>query len=202
LRPDRASRRDKPMPSSACATVTPSASLRDKISSVVKSPNIGGRRHHRRRKARAFLVGPVADADRHFRLDPGVVQGPDDFERGERAEHAVELAAGRLGCRDGNQGPPAVLTCRVPCAGRTSSRAHRHAPRAPQPRRRCGNQSRTCSSSGQASAAARRLWEWREFLRFQKIASHRRAESIWQVGCDFGHSAFRKTRVRRGGLAW
>ena len=58
---------------------------------------IGGRGHRRRRKARAFLVGPVDDADRRFRLDPGIVERADHFERGQRAEHAVELAAGRLG---------------------------------------------------------------------------------------------------------
>ena len=59
--------------------------------------DIGGRRHRRRRKARAFLVGPVADADRRLGLDAGIVQGAHHFERGERAEHAVILAAGRLG---------------------------------------------------------------------------------------------------------
>src|SRR5205814_1959510 len=58
---------------------------------------IGRRRHRRRRKARAFLVGPVDDADRGFRLDPGVIERADDLERCQRAEHAVELAAGRLG---------------------------------------------------------------------------------------------------------
>ena len=59
--------------------------------------DIGGGGHHRRRKTRALLVGPVADADRHFGFDAGIVQRAHHFERGERAEHAVELAAGRLG---------------------------------------------------------------------------------------------------------
>src|SRR5664280_2248119 len=58
---------------------------------------IGRRGHRRRREARAFLVGPVDDADRRFRFDPGVIEGADDLERRQRAEHAVEFATGRLG---------------------------------------------------------------------------------------------------------
>ncbi len=59
--------------------------------------DIGGRGHHRRREPRAFLVGPVADADRHLGFDPGIVEGANHFERGQRTEHAVILAAGWLG---------------------------------------------------------------------------------------------------------
>ena len=58
--------------------------------------DVSGGSHHRRRKARAFLIGPVGDADRKFGLDPGIVERADNFERGQRAEHAVELSAGRL----------------------------------------------------------------------------------------------------------
>ena len=55
------------------------------------------RRDHRRRVARAFLVGPVGDLDRVAGLDLEVVERTHDFQRAEHAEHAVELAAGRLG---------------------------------------------------------------------------------------------------------
>ena len=60
-------------------------------------PGIGGRAHHRRGEARAFLIGPVHQAERRLGLDPGVVERTQHFERRQRAEHAVELAAGRLG---------------------------------------------------------------------------------------------------------
>ena len=89
------------MLSSACAT-------RDALGILARQnvvggeiADIGGRRHHRRREARAFLVGPVADADRRLGFDPGIVEGADHFQRGERAEHAVILAAGRLGVEMG-----------------------------------------------------------------------------------------------------
>ena len=59
--------------------------------------DIGRRRHHGRRETRAFLVGPVDDADRHLGFDPGVIERANHLERRQRAEHAVELAAGRLG---------------------------------------------------------------------------------------------------------
>jgi len=59
--------------------------------------DIGRRPHHGRREARAFLVGPVDDADRGLGLDPGIVECAHHFEGGQRAKHAVELASGRLG---------------------------------------------------------------------------------------------------------
>lgn len=59
--------------------------------------DIGSRSHHRRREARAFLVGPVDDADRRFGLDAGIVERADHFQRAERPQDAVILPAGRLG---------------------------------------------------------------------------------------------------------
>src|SRR3546814_13341990 len=50
-----------------------------------------------RGEARALLVGPHRDLDGRRRLDAVVVQGADDLEAGQHTEHAVELAAGRLG---------------------------------------------------------------------------------------------------------
>ena len=46
---------------------------------------VGRRGHRRRGKARAFLIGPVDDAERRLGLDPGIVQRPHYFERGQRA---------------------------------------------------------------------------------------------------------------------
>ncbi len=48
-------------------------------------------------EARAFLVRPVDDDDGVLRLDVEVVHRAYDFETSEHAEHAVILAAGRLG---------------------------------------------------------------------------------------------------------
>jgi hypothetical protein len=59
--------------------------------------DIGGRGHHRRRKARAFFVGPVADADRALRLDPSIVEGAHHFKCCQRAQDAVVLAPRGLG---------------------------------------------------------------------------------------------------------
>ena len=100
--------------------------------------DIGGGGHHRRREARAFLVGPVDDADRRFGFDPGVVQRAHHFQRAERAEHAVILAAGRLGVEmradaDGRLRHVASLA-----QAEHASRAHRHAPPGRRPRRPCG----------------------------------------------------------------
>ena len=53
-------------------------------------------RQHRRRIARALLVGPVGDDDRMLGLDAEIVQRADHLQPAEHAEHAVELAAGRL----------------------------------------------------------------------------------------------------------
>ena len=53
-------------------------------------------RHHRRREARAFLVGPGRDLDGGVGLVAEVVEGADDLEAREYAVDAVELAAGRL----------------------------------------------------------------------------------------------------------
>jgi hypothetical protein len=52
---------------------------------------------HGRGEARAFLVGPVGDHDRVLGLDAEIVERAHDFEAAEHAEHAVILAAGRLG---------------------------------------------------------------------------------------------------------
>ena len=54
------------------------------------------RRQHRRRKPRAFLVGPVGDDDRMLGLDPEIVERAHDLEPAEHAEHAVVAPAGRL----------------------------------------------------------------------------------------------------------
>src|SRR6185312_16790107 len=51
---------------------------------------------HRRREARAFLVGPVDRLDRREGLVAGAAQGAQRLEGGENAERAVELAAARL----------------------------------------------------------------------------------------------------------
>ncbi len=108
---------------------------------------IGGRGHHRGRVARAFLVGPVADANGHLGLDAGVVHGADDFECGEGAENAVVLAAGGLGVEmradaDGrlDMSRPGRIANMVPSASTWTSQ-----PAASQALR---NQSRTCLSSG------------------------------------------------------
>ena len=58
---------------------------------------IGCRCHGRRRKARTFLVGPIDNTDRGFRLDPRIVERAHDFQRRQCTEHAIELAAGGLG---------------------------------------------------------------------------------------------------------
>ena len=55
------------------------------------------RRQHGRRKACALLVGPVDDGDRMLRPDAEIVQRAHDLQPGQHAEHAVVLAAGRLG---------------------------------------------------------------------------------------------------------
>ena len=52
---------------------------------------------HRRGKARAFLVGPVDHLDRREGLVAGAMQRAQSLQRGEDAERAVKLAAGRLG---------------------------------------------------------------------------------------------------------
>ncbi|MOA04189.1 hypothetical protein D3C78_1237320 [compost metagenome] len=55
------------------------------------------RGQHGGREARAFLIGPVGDDDRVFGLDVQIVQAAHHFQPGQHAEHAIELAAGRLG---------------------------------------------------------------------------------------------------------
>jgi hypothetical protein len=55
------------------------------------------RADHRRRKARAFLVGPCDDFDRRLGLIAEIVQAADDLEPGHHAIGAVKSAAGRLG---------------------------------------------------------------------------------------------------------
>src|SRR6185295_10038215 len=54
-------------------------------------------RDHRRGEARALLVGPVDDFDRREGLVACLHQCAQRFQCSEHAEHAVELAAGRLG---------------------------------------------------------------------------------------------------------
>ncbi len=55
------------------------------------------RADHRRREARALLVGPGDDLDRRLGLVAEIVQGAHELEPGHHAIGAVELAAGRLG---------------------------------------------------------------------------------------------------------
>ena len=68
---------------------------------VVEREHAGehARRHHRRREARAFLVGPDHDFDRMLGLDAVIVERADHFEPAEHAVDAVEAAAGRLRVR-------------------------------------------------------------------------------------------------------
>ena len=54
------------------------------------------RGHHRRREARAFLVGPHGDFDRMLGADVEIVERAHHLQRRHHAERAVELAACRL----------------------------------------------------------------------------------------------------------
>src|ERR1043165_216354 len=53
--------------------------------------------NHRGRKARALLVGPVDHLDRRIGLVAGLHKSTECFQRAEHTEHAIKLAAGRLG---------------------------------------------------------------------------------------------------------
>src|SRR6185295_17917822 len=55
------------------------------------------RRDHGGGEARTLLVGPVDDLDRREGLVARLHQCAQRFQRSKHAEHAVELAAGRLG---------------------------------------------------------------------------------------------------------
>ena len=55
------------------------------------------RRDHGRRKPRALLVGPRHDLDCALGLQPQIVHGAHDFERGQHTVGAVEFAPRRLG---------------------------------------------------------------------------------------------------------
>ena len=77
------------------------------------------------------------------------------------------FAAGRLGVEMRAEADRRLSTCRGPCAGRTSSPAHRHALRGRRPRRRCGTSRAPACPRGPASAAARRPWAWRRISRFR-----------------------------------
>ena len=57
--------------------------------------NSGGQ--HGRRKACAFLIGPIDHDDGMFGLDVEIIQCTDQFEPAEDAKHAVKFAARRLG---------------------------------------------------------------------------------------------------------
>ena len=63
----------------------------------VQEAGVDARGQHRRGETGAFLVGPVDDFDRRARPDARIVQGPDDLESRQHAEHTVEPAALRLG---------------------------------------------------------------------------------------------------------
>ena len=65
--------------------------------SFAKLPGPHAGRQHRRGKARAFFVGPVDQHDRRLGLDAGLVERPHHLQARQHAQHAVELAAGRLG---------------------------------------------------------------------------------------------------------
>ena len=153
---------------------------------------IGGRGHRRRREARAFLVGPVDDADRRFGLDPGVVEGAHHLERRQRAEHAVELAAGRLGVEMRAE----------------ADRRLRHVAALAQAEHRAERIDMHLEAGGLAGvaepvahllvlgperqpphAALRRGAEFRGFV--DRVPEPGGIDL--QVGCDFGHSVFRES---------
>ena len=84
------------------------------------------RRHHRRGEARAFLVGPVDDHHRCRRLIAHVHHGTQRLESAKHPQHAVELAAGRLGVemaaeRDRSQVRPPARTPACSGSWRTSA---------------------------------------------------------------------------------
>ena len=130
--------------------------------------DVGGGRHHRRRKARAFLVGPVADADRRLGFDAGIVERAHHFQRRQRAEHAVIFAAGRLGVEVGAEADRRLR--HVAALAQAEHRAQRidmHF----QPgglAARCGTSRAPACPQAPASAAARRLSAWRRIWRFRE----------------------------------
>ena len=56
--------------------------------------DMGAGRHHRRRKAGAFFIGPVDEAERGIGLDAGVIQGADHGRRTGRAANHRALERG------------------------------------------------------------------------------------------------------------
>jgi len=69
---------------------------------------------HGRGKARALFIGPVDHHDRRFGLVADIIQGADQFQTGQHAQNAVELAAGRLGIevRAAGHGGQAIVPTR------------------------------------------------------------------------------------------
>ena len=70
----------------------------DKVVAPVHTvaPDIGAGRHHRRRKARAFLVGPVHHHDRPAGDVARVVEAAHDLQARQHARDAVEAPAVHL----------------------------------------------------------------------------------------------------------
>ena len=77
-------------------------------------PGEHARRQHRRREARALLVGPVRHHDRMPRPDPEVVQRPDHLQPAEHARARRRTCPRSAGCRDGCRHRPAAASGSVP----------------------------------------------------------------------------------------
>ena len=89
----------KPIRSSSAPSVTPVTLLSRPSPALGQIEDAGehARADHRRREARALLVGPGDDLDRRLGLVAEIVQRAHHLEPGHHAVGAVELAAGRLG---------------------------------------------------------------------------------------------------------
>ena len=174
------------MSSSASPTLTPVEFLA--VENIVRGiiAGVSGRGHRCRGKARAFLIGPVDDADRRLGLDPGVVQRAHHLERSQRAEHAVELAPGRLGVEMRAQTHRRFRHVAALAETRTSSRARRHALAGLRPRTRCETSRAPACPQVRASAAARRPLAWRRILRFHGWCPRDLCGVDLQIGGDFG----------------
>ncbi len=98
MRPPTGAAPAKPIRANSAPSVTP-LRLSGRPQTIVEVEHAGerARAEHRRRKPRAFLVGPGDDLDRRLGLVAEIVEAADDFEPGQHAIGAVELAAGRLG---------------------------------------------------------------------------------------------------------
>ena len=115
-------------------------------------PREHARGQHRRREARALLVGPVGDHDRMPGADAEVVHRPHHLER-RRAPRAPRRTCPRsAGCRDGCRHRPAARPGPPPPAWRTSC---------PWRRRRCVSPAAShqrLNSARPSPSASVRVW--------------------------------------------